>query len=175
MTDSSDSCSWNKKWISGGPTPARTWTRENYGNRCSYLQSLYTQNDLNMRRKAEVLQYNTKQYNNNRWTKSERFAYLSKNRVGRIKNNSSTNKSDICDNSHVSRSSRFLLFTGNSNFYRPKFPTSFSNVPKDSKNNQDLYYDKSVPLTLWKTQLQYGTSGGKNLAECKITDDCNTA
>ena len=43
--------------------------------------------ELDMRRKAQVLQYNSQQ---NNWTKNERFSYLVKNKTGIIKNKSGT-------------------------------------------------------------------------------------
>ena len=37
-----------------GPIPFRLWTRSS--NNCSYLES-FTEDDLNMRRKAEIFKY----------------------------------------------------------------------------------------------------------------------
>ena len=74
-----DSCTLKKggEWptvqpFNGGPYPTRTWSRfippcPNYSN--------FTTSDLNMRRKAEVLQH--KKNVSNR-TKKSRYAYLAK-------------------------------------------------------------------------------------------------
>ena len=177
MSISSDCRTWPvRSWPTGGPVPARTWSRasQNY-----YCEKDYSANDLNMRRKAEVLQYNQKQ---NKWTKSQRYSYLVNHRTGFIKKEFPSDRETqllfnagvkippfpgniLCDKiiPNIPRSSKFLLVTGNKGKTIPKNPQSSSNVPLDRRNPQYLYYDKSVPLTLWKYRIQYGSQGGKNL------------
>lgn len=60
-------------WPNGGPEPARLWTRAS-GEPCINIPT----EELNMRRKAEVLKYTN---NSTRQTKNQRFAYVSKRRA----------------------------------------------------------------------------------------------
>jgi len=63
-------------WLSGQPTPTRTWNRYQVGNSQQQLRERFGNDKLEMRRKAEVLLHTN---NRNNWTKKERFAYYAKN------------------------------------------------------------------------------------------------
>ena len=55
MSFSTDCSLWpSKKWPTGGPIPTRTWNRETRTYYCSYE---YSRDELNMRRKAQVLDH----------------------------------------------------------------------------------------------------------------------
>lgn len=178
MSISADCSTWSSNnWPTGGPIPTRTWTRE---SKTFYCSDEFTRNQLNMRRKAQVLQHNQ---NQNNWTKSERYSYLVRNKTGTIKTKSPSLHSQqilfnggvyipnspnriLCSNTKtpsIPKSSNFLLVTGNRGNTILRNPTSSSNVPLDKKNPQYLYFDNSVPLTNWKYKLQYGSQGGKNI------------
>jgi len=143
--------------------------------------------ELNMRRKAQVLQYNSQQ---NNWTKKERFSYLVKNRTAIIKNKPPTSlknqirfnagvysapttykficepvenkkKISIQENivfGRVARSSKFLLNTGNFGLTMPSNPGYFSDVPTNSRGPRQLYFNKSTPLIGWKNNIQYSNT-----------------
>ena len=143
--------------------------------------------ELDMRRKAQVLQYNSQQ---NNWTKNERFSYLVKNKTGIIKNKSGTSLKNqimfnagvytapstyklICDPvknkreisiqenivfGRVPRSSKFLLNTGNFGLTIPSNPGYFSNVPTNSRGPRELFFNKTIPLTRWKYKIQYSNT-----------------
>lgn len=143
--------------------------------------------ELDMRRKAQVLQYNSQQ---NNWTKNERFSYLVKNKTGIIKNKAPTSFKNqirfnagvysapttykfICDPvknkkkisiqeniifGRVPRSSKFLLNTGNFGLTIPSNPGYFSNVPTNSRGPRKLFFNKTIPLTRWKYKVQYSNT-----------------
>lgn len=143
--------------------------------------------ELDMRRKAEVLQYNSQQ---NNWTKNERFSYLVKNKTGIIKNKIPTSLKNqirfnagvysapttyklICDPiknkkkisvdenvvfGRVPRSSKFLLNTGNFGLTIPSNPGYFSNVPTNSRGPRELFFNKTIPLTRLKYKIQYSNT-----------------
>lgn len=84
-------------WPSGGPEPPRLWSRSQ-GNPCLNIST----NELDMRRKAEVLKYTNNAISQ---TKSQRFAYIAKRK---------TNNTNGTSCGYVNT---------------PAFPTSASNVP----------------------------------------------
>ena len=63
-------------WLFGQPIPTRTWNRYQVGNGQQQLRDRFGSDNLEMRRKAEVLLHTN---NRNNWTKKERFAYYAKN------------------------------------------------------------------------------------------------
>lgn len=115
--------------FNGGPFPTRTWSRfippcPNYNN--------FSQYQLDMRRKAEVLQYKNNKSNR---TKKSRYAYLAKT------NNSVIFGSPDQTNANCINSTRD------------------SNVPGPAMN---LFIDKSVPVFGLRSVRSYGNSGSKD-------------
>ena len=105
-------------------TITRTWQRFNPPN--PYTNSTHTTEDLNMRRKAEILQYKNKQSGtNNSSTKNMIFSRIVN--TGRF-NNRATNR--ICENI--------------------KKPSSASNVP----GKLPLFFNSSIPLTRYGAPLR---------------------
>lgn len=145
----------NCSWPRGGPEPPNTWSRTT--NSCA-SNAAYSIKDLDMRRKAEVLQYKK---NSSNISKKQQFSYLSNNPTGQKTKISVTPVQQALFQYGVytppplntqlcSTNTRTILSR----------PTS-SNVPFES--NVFLYYDPSVPLTNWKTQRVFTNTGGKNL------------
>jgi len=66
----------NRSWPSGGPEPPNTWSRTT--NSC-IANASYSIEDLDMRRKAEVLQYKK---NSTNMSKKQKFSYISNNPIG---------------------------------------------------------------------------------------------
>lgn len=131
-----DDCTRKKggKWPSippynGGPFPTRTWTR--YVPPCPNYEN-FTKEQLDMRRKAEVLQY--KNVKSNR-TKKERYAYLAKS------NNAVVFGTPNHTNKNCVKSTRD------------------SNVPGPAMN---LFIDESVPVFGLRNLRSYGNSGNKS-------------
>ena len=115
--------------FNGGPFPSRTWSRflppcPNYNN--------FSQYQLDMRRKAEVLQYKNNKSNR---TKKSRYAYLAKS------NNSVIFGSPDHTNVSCVKSTRD------------------SNVPGPAMN---LFIDSSVPVFGLRSVRSYGNSGSKD-------------
>jgi len=97
--------------------------------------SQYTQDQLAMRRKAEILQYNANKQNTkqNGTTKKQAFSYLANNPQISASTNSITTRK-VCDQNLIS------------------VPTSSSNVPGPI---QYLYMDPSVPLYNYNDNRNY--------------------
>jgi len=116
----------------------------------------YSNFDLNMRRKAEVLQYK----NQNHFTKKQLWAMLNKGELTRKKtwatqgiysSNPNTNNLTVSNNTLIC----------NSNSVAPLIvvnPTYASNVPGKPIG---LYLDEAVPLTNYKVQITYAAGGNK--------------
>lgn len=121
------------KWPSqspfnGGPFPTKTWT--NYIPPCPDYNK-YTTEQLNMRRKAEVLKHKQNKTNDN---KKARYAYFARNRNTRLLGSAEANsKSSDC-----------------------KIPSSASDVP----GKQKLFLDKSVPVFGLVNTRNYGNNHG---------------
>ena len=77
MSDNCARCNdYGGNWPDGQPNPTRTWSRSQ-GNSANQLNiQRFGMFQLDMRRKAEVLQHKN---NRNNMTKKERFAYLVNN------------------------------------------------------------------------------------------------
>lgn len=126
--------------FNGGPYPTRTWSRflpqcPNYNN--------YSQYQLDMRRKADVLQYKNNRSNR---TKKSRYAYLAKS------NNSVIFGSPDHTNANCIKSTRD------------------SNVPGPSMN---LFIDNSVPVFGLRSVRTYGNSGSKDDKLVKLPTNIN--
>lgn len=134
-------------WQDGQPNPTRTWERNEGNSNQQALIQQYGQQELNMRRKAEVLLYKN---NTSNWTKKERFAYLAKN-----------------PNILLFQNPRTYSFTSTKIAYNP---ASSSDVP----GKMQLYYDPIIPLINWRVQRVQPSAGGKNIPQNKIKCDNNT-
>lgn len=158
----------NQCWPNGGPEPPNTWFRSSIP---CVENNLYSRDELNMRRKAEVLQYKS---NSIKWTKKQTISYLSKNPIGINKRRATPTQQ--------------MLF--NYGVYTPPLPStdcsnyngiymlsngddgtilcnpSTSDVPT---TNFDLYYDIKVPLTNWKSQRKFTIAGPKNIPMNKLS------
>lgn len=102
----------------------RTWQRFNPPN--PYTSSTHTTQELNMRRKAEILQYKNKQSTSN--TSSTKNMIFSRIANSKRFTNRATN--NICENI--------------------KKPSSASNVP----GKLPLFFNSSVPLTRFGSPLR---------------------
>ena len=131
-------------WPDGQPNPTRTWERGQGDSNQQAIIQQYGQQELDMRRKAEVLLYKN---NTSSWTKKERYAYLAKHPNRFLRQNPASNS---CTATQTAQ-----------------YPASWSNVP----GKMSLYYDPSIPLINWRVQRVQTTAGGKNLPQNKI--DCN--
>lgn len=129
------------KWSStspynGGPFPTRLWSRGQ--TECFTTNNNITKNDIEMRRKAEVLFYKN---NTNKLTKKQQFAKIAKginpykNQQWEFKNTENCNVEieSICN------------------------PSSASNVP----GNQQLCYNRNIPLVNYVKRRQYSAGGTK--------------
>lgn len=134
-----ESCNdYGGNWPDGQPNPTRTWEREqgDSAQQCG-------QQELDMRRKAEVLLYKN---NTSSWTKKERLAYLAKHPNRFLRQNPASNS---CTTTQIAYN-----------------PASSSNVP----GKMQLYYDPSIPLINWRVKRVQTSSGGQNIPQSKI--DC---
>lgn len=112
----------------GGPFPTKTWTV--FKPPCPDYTK-YTTEQINMRRKAEVLKYKKNKSNDN---KKARYAYFARNRNTNLLGSRQANsKSSSCKNS-----------------------SSASDVP----GNKVLFLDKSVPVFGLVVSRQYGPGVG---------------
>jgi len=152
-------------WTRGGPEPPNTWSRATIP--CMDT-SRYTRDELDMRRKAEVLQY---KQNSLQWTKKQKISYLSKNPIGQPKQNMVTPIQQLLFNYGAytpdKPSNQCVKYNG---IYMINVfdqgeiftPPSASNVPF-SNNNEQLYYDTRVPLTNWKRQPLFANNNTMNV------------
>lgn len=129
---------------------------------------------LDMRRKAEVLQYKKNSFN---WTKLQKYAYLAKHPIGINEQLPKLSISQInrfnaglylpptrtlvCDS--FLHSSKFILNTGDNGLIKSSH--SASNVPNMSKSEY-LYYDSSIPLTNWKSQIKFNEAPILEINDC---------
>jgi hypothetical protein len=146
----------NRSWPSGGPEPPNTWSRTT--NSC-IANASYSIEDLDMRRKAEVLQYKK---NSTNMSKKQKFSYISNNPIGQKPKFPVTPVEQALFNYGVYTPPPIntQICSDNTNIIFSR-PTS-SNVPFNPKKKVFLYYDPSVPLTNWKTQRIFTNAGGKN-------------
>lgn len=142
----------NRCWPDGGPDPPNTWFRTT--NSCVSNNT----EELNMRRKAEVLKHKN---NSTSETKKQRFSYLSKNPIGKVKTRLTPREQTLFEygvytptlSPQVCSSQTNIIFS----------PPSSSNVPMSRNKNLMLYYDPKIPLTNWKKQRVFTNAGGINL------------
>lgn len=148
----------NQCWPNGGPEPANTWSRTTLP-----CVDAYSTQELDMRRKAEVLQY---KQNSLHWTKKQKISYLSKNPIGKNKTRATPTQQLLFNygvytpplaSKNCSNYNGIYMFTSG---YMLSNPSSASDVPT---TNMKLYYDPNIPLANWKTQRHFTNAGGKNL------------
>ena len=130
----------------GTYTFSRTWARTD--NSCS--DSGFTQEQLDMRRKAEILQY---KQNSVKLTKKQQYAQFAKG-GGSQRKKSWANQSH--DSTYTNSNTRNLTREGNTlkcNVSNNNIsnPSSASDVP----GNTMLFLDKTVPLTRYNTRRTY--------------------
>lgn len=140
----------NQCWPNGGPDPPNTWFRTTNNCVSNNIDA------LNMRRKAEVLKYKN---NSTSETKKQRFSYLSKNPIGKVKTQITPREQTLFEYGVYTPTITTQACPTKIIFS----PASSSNVPTNRKQNQMLYYDPKIPLTNWKTQRVFTNAGGKNL------------
>jgi hypothetical protein len=105
-----------------------------------YLNSNITKLQLDMRRKAEVLQYNQGNTKTNQMTKKEKFTLLMNGKAQTV------SKSYIIANTDVSSNESISLTCNNINLPITT-PSSASGVPNDYLHNVNtLFMDPTVPL-----------------------------
>ena len=132
----------------GTYTFSRTWARTD--NSCSNLTG-FTQKQLDMRRKAEILEY---KQNSMKLTKKQQYAQIAKGGGPQRKKSWATQSHDP---TYTNSNTRNLEEKGNtlecnvSNNNNNRNPSSASDVP----GNTMLFLDKTVPLTRFKTRRVY--------------------
>ena len=125
------------KWKDGGP-PRAPWSRyippcPNYDNSTGG----FTKEELDMRRKAYVLNYNQR---NSRPKKNDAYIYFSKH----PKNKNRSGKTTASNNCNSLDEAKPLK----------TYPTTASDVPG---NVMQLYVNENVPVTMINTVRNYGT------------------
>jgi hypothetical protein len=132
----------------------RPWSR--FDGECQ--TNTQSTEDLNMRRKAEVLQYKK---NSSNLTKSQKYSLAARNLLTKKKSWASQKRENIENPTdgpilyHNLKADRFILSCSNTAPIR-KYHTSQSDVPGKSI---ELKYDKSVPLTMY-TPVRRTYKGG---------------
>ena len=112
----------------------RTWARVD--NSCNNLG--FTQEQLDMRRKAEILEY---KQNSVKLTKRERYAQIAKG-GGPQRKKSWTNTTNLTQNGNVLTCNTSSITSA---------PSSASDVP----GNMTLTFNKSIPLIRYKVRRTY--------------------
>jgi hypothetical protein len=125
-----------------GPLPVRIWTRTD--NNCIYGNK----NELNMRRKAEILQY---KHNSSKLTKKQQWANISRGnhsnkKTWAIQNQNTTNNNLL----NLPRVNNTLICDNSNSIICD--PTSSSDVPGKIIS---LCYDKNIPLINFRSRLKY--------------------
>lgn len=148
-------------FVNGGPEPPRLWSR--FTTNCSPYQN-FTQNELDMRRKAEILQYKN---NSSRLSKKMRWSQLSKG-INTYKKQTWATQSNVFTDPNVRNLSKV-----NDTLLCPRnpvvcAPNTASNVPGTST----LCFDKNVPLVNYIVPRQYKAGGTKwpQSTTCMVTD-----
>lgn len=144
------SCDLSFNWSTYSGPP---WSRA----RLVCANNGYSQFELDMRRKAEILQYKTKQNNP---TKKQLWSMLNKGSLTHKKTwatqginatNSNTNNLNLVNNTLVCNTNTV-----------PSSPIINQNFSSDVPGKQlDLYLDPNVPLTNYKRQYTYSAGGDK--------------
>lgn len=145
-----NSCDLSFNWSTYSGPP---WSRA----RLVCANNGYSQFELDMRRKGEILQYKTKQNNP---TKKQLWSMLNKGSLTRKKTwatqginttNSNTNNLNLVNNTLVCNSNTV-----------PSSPIVNENYSSDVPGKPlGLYLDPNVPLTIYKRQYIYSAGGDK--------------
>ena len=147
MTDNTNTIACNV----GDPKPPREWTRGSTGWPCGYSKVNYS--DLDMRRKAEILQYNS---NFNKLTKKEKWAKIAKGQWTANKAYASQNQEVTNPNTkNLPQSGNLLLCSSNVSNCSS---TTASDVPGTP---QTLCFNANVPLYNYKTQRVWNAGANK--------------
>jgi hypothetical protein len=145
----------------GGPEPPRLWSRFNIN--CSPYSN-FSKQQLDMRRKAEILQYKN---NSSNLSKKMKWSQLSRG-VNSYNKKTWATQSDTFTNPNVRKLPRV-----NDTLVCPQNPvicsqSTYSDVP----GNTTLCYDKNVPLVNYIVARQYNAGGSKwpQSTTCVVTD-----
>ena len=142
----------NSACNNGNPIPPREWTRGSVGWPCNSSNINYS--DLDMRRKAQILEYNA---NMNKITKKERWSKIAKGNWTSKKAYASqvigveTNPNTM----NLPRTGDVLLCP-NKNLFK-FYPSSSSDVP----GNTMLRFDNRVPLYNYRQQRVWNAGANK--------------
>tara|TARA_B100000925_G_C21680684_1_gene333928 strand:- start:68 stop:553 length:486 start_codon:yes stop_codon:yes gene_type:complete len=133
------------RWKDG--IPRAPWSR--YIPPCINYEK-FSKEDLDMRRKAYVLNYNQR---NSRPKKNDAYIYFSKHPINKNRSGKTT-----ASNKYF-KLERIGLYSCKLPTEAPKktYPTTASDVPG---NVMQLYVDEKVPVTMINTTRNYGTSEG---------------
>jgi hypothetical protein len=145
----------------GGPEPPRLWSRFNIN--CSPYTN-FTQEQLDMRRKAEILQYKN---NSSKLSKKMKWSQLSKG-INTYNKKTWATKSDTFTNPNV----RNLPKVNNTLICARDPILCAPNTASDVPGNSTLCYDKNVPLVNYIVTRQYKAGGSKwpQSTTCLVTD-----
>jgi hypothetical protein len=153
-------------FINGGPEPPRLWSR--FTLNCSYYNN-YSKEQLDMRRKAEILKYKN---NSSKLSKKMAWSQLAKG-INSYKKQSWATQNDLFTDPNTRK-----LEKNNNSLICRRNPivcnlSTASNVPGKSAI---LCYDKSVPLVNYITPRQYKAGGTKwpQSSSCMVTDGNTT-
>jgi hypothetical protein len=145
----------------GGPEPPRLWSRFNIN--CSPYTN-FTQEQLDMRKKAEILQYKN---NSSKLSKKMKWSQLSKG-INTYNKKTWATKSDTFTNPNV----RNLPKVNNTLICAHDPILCAPNTASDVPGNSTLCYDKNVPLVNYIVTRQYKAGGSKwpQSTTCLVTD-----
>jgi hypothetical protein len=140
------------RWENGGPPSwSRTWSR--YKPPC--VLEVFTKEQLDMRRKAYVLNYNQR---NGRPKKKDAYVYFSNHPKNRNRSTATTAKSSNMIFNKAVGTNIYKCNPSNVSTVQKSYPTTASDVPGKV---MQLYIEENVPVTMINTVRTYGTNGGK--------------
>jgi len=155
-------------WSEGGPPLwSRTWSR--YKPPCINFDTEtggFTKEQLDMRRKAYVLNYNQR---NSRPKKKDAYIYFSNHPKNRNRSTATTASSSNM-NFQKKGKNIYTCNPSNDSTVQKSYPTTASDVPGKV---MQLYIEENVPVTMINTVRTYGTNGGKYPTTCNKKDKLN--
>lgn len=135
----------NNNSCNSGPDTIRLWTRAS--NNCSYIYN-FNNEDINMRRKAEILKYKK---NSSNLTKKQQWSRLNRG-FGPNRKKTWATQNQIISNPNSNNLTRVNNTLICNNSIDNCAPTSCSDVPGP---NTLLCYNKNIPLTNYIVRRKY--------------------
>ncbi len=152
MSNNACSCNWPKS-SNGGPNPSRTWFRGSLNCSGRFNLSL---NEINMRRKAEVLQHKQNQLG---MSKAQKWSYIVNNKSTNINPQYMPYGLELNNNVYSCKNAK-----------NPSAQSPCNRVICSSSQASDvpgtettLYLDPTVPVIPLRTNPQQTNAGGQNI------------